>query len=161
MRSIAARVVCGLVLLAAVGCAHGELIQGTNIPDTEDNRAIVKTIEDYRLSVVNRDIDRLLMLASERYSEDSGTPRADDDYHYDGLKVVLTTRLSRVKSIRYDIDYRTIRKRAPNEVEVEVHINASFELVSESGDRYRNLDDLHHFILERNTKDRWKFLSGM
>jgi hypothetical protein len=48
-----------------------------------------------------------------------------------------------------------------NEAEVEVHLNGSFELLSENGERYRNIDDFHHFMLERTAKDRWKFLSGM
>jgi hypothetical protein len=125
------------------------------------NRAIVKTVEDYRQSLEMRDIDRLLMLASERYAEDAGTPRTDDDYRYDGLKHVLTTRLQRVRSIRYSIQYRNIRMLSSNEAEVEVHLNGSFEMSSENGERYRNIDDFHHFILERTTRDRWKFLSGM
>jgi hypothetical protein len=161
MRFTATGILCGLTLVAVVGCAHGDLIPGTNVPDTEVNREILKTIEDYRQSIENRDVDRLLMLASESYSEDSGTPRTDDDYRYDGLKTVLTTRLSRVRSIRYAIQYRNIRAISDRQVEVEVHLNGSFELMSESGDRYRNVDDFHHFILERNGKDRWKFLSGM
>jgi hypothetical protein len=150
-----------LTLAGGAACAHDDVIPGTNVPDTETNRAIIKTVEDYRSSIENRDVDRLLMLASEKYSEDSGTPRVDDDYRYDGLKHVLTTRLSRVRSIRYSIQYRNIHMVAPNEVEVEVHLNGSFELMSENGERYRNIDDYHHFMLERTAKDRWKFLSGM
>jgi len=150
-----------LALTGGAACAHDEVIPGTNVPDNETNRAIIKTVEDYRASIENRDDDRLLMLASDRYSEDSGTPRTDDDYRYDGLKNVLTTRLSRVRSIRYSIQYRNVRMFTPNEAEVEVHLNGSFELMSENGERYRNIDDFHHFILERTARDRWKFLSGM
>jgi hypothetical protein len=160
MRSFTFAVVLALFALGA-GCAHNEVIPGTNVVDTEVNRAIVKTVEEYRLSIENRDVDRLLMLASEKYSEDSGTPRTDDDYRYDGLKNVLTTRLSRVRSIRYTIQYRSIHMVSDNEAEVEVHLNGSFELMSENGERYRNIDDFHHFMLERTAKDRWKFLSGM
>jgi hypothetical protein len=156
-----ALVLVTLGLGLAAGCAHKSVIPGTNVADTEVNRAIVKTVEDYRQSIENRDVDRLLMLASDRYAEDSGTPRTDDDYHYDGLKHVLTNRLSRVRSIRYAIQYRNIRMVTDNQAEVEVHLNGSFELTSENGERYRNIDDFHHFMLERTTKDRWKFLSGM
>jgi hypothetical protein len=160
MRSIAT-IICALSVLAVVGCAHRDMIPGTTVIDTEVNREILKTVEDYRQSIEARDVDRLLMLASENYFEDGGTPRTDDDYHYDGLKTVLTTRLSRVRSIRYAIEYRNIRMLPNNKAEVEVHLNGSFELMSESGERYRNVDDFHHFILERNGKNRWKFLSGM
>lgn len=150
-----------LALALAAGCAGGNLIPGTTVKDTEVNRAILKTVEDYRSSLESRDVDRLLMLASERYAEDSGTPRPDDDYRYEGLKHVLTTRLSRVRSIRYSIQYRNIRMLSDKEAEVEVHLNGSFELMSESGERYRNVDDYHHFFLEKTGKERWKFLSGM
>ena len=154
-------IVCAFGLVGGAGCAHRDVIPGTNVVDNEVNRAIVKTVEDYRQAIESRDVDRLLMLASDRYSEDSGTPRTDDDYRYEGLKHVLTTRLSRVRSIRYTIQYRNIRMVSDNEAEVEVHLNGSFELMSENGERYRNIDDFHHFMLERTAKDRWKFLSGM
>jgi hypothetical protein len=161
MRSTVATIIFALSMLAGASCAHRELIPGTNVPDTEVNQEILKTVEDYRRSIEARDVERLLMLASENYFEDGGTPRTDDDYHFDGLKTVLTTRLSRVKSIRYAIEYRNVRMLSDNQAEVEVHLNGSFELMSESGERYRNVDDFHHFILDRNGKGRWKFLSGM
>jgi hypothetical protein len=153
--------VLGMAVLAVGGCAGGNVIPGTTVKDTEVNRAIIKAVEDYRSSLESRDVERLLMLASDRYAEDSGTPRPDDDYKYDGLKHVLTSRLSRVRSIRYSIQYRNIRMLGDKEAEVEVHLNGSFELMSESGERYRNIDDYHHFFLEKTGRDRWKFLSGM
>lgn len=161
MRKTLARLVCALSLSVGVGCAHRDVIPGTNVADTEVNREIVRTVEDYRQAIETRDVERLLMLASEKYAEDSGTPRTDDDYKYDGLKHVLTSRLSRVRSIRYTIQYRNVRMVSDHEAEVEVRLNGSFELVSENGERYRNIDDFHHFLLERTAKDRWKFLSGM
>jgi hypothetical protein len=161
MRKLLARLVCALSMALSAGCAHRDVIPGTNVADTEVNREIIKTVEDYRQSIESRDVERLLMLASEKYSEDSGTPRTDDDYKYDGLKHVLTNRLSRVRSIRYTIQYRNVRMISDREAEVEVHLNGSFELMSESGERYRNIDDFHHFFLERSARDRWKFLSGM
>lgn len=161
MRTLLGLFVCAVAGAAAGGCASGKVIPGTTVKDNEVNRAILKTVEDYRNSLETRDVERLLMLASERYFEDSGTPRPDDDYKYEGLRHVLKTRLSRVRSIRYSIQYRNIRMLSDKEAEVEVHLNGSFELMSESGERYRNIDDYHHFFLEKTGKDRWKFLSGM
>src|SRR5919205_4472069 len=123
MRSF--RLALVLAFAGGAGCAHNDVSPGTNVVDTEVNRAIIKTVEDYRQSIELRDVDRLLMLASDKYSEDSGTPRTDDDYRYDGLKQVLTTRLSRVRSIRYTIDYRNVRMISATQAEVEVHLNGS------------------------------------
>jgi hypothetical protein len=150
--------VCALGLVA--GCAQKQYIPGTTVTDSDANREIVKTVEQYRQALEARDIDRLMMLASEHYFEDSGTPRADDDYGYDGLKQVLATKLPRVRSLRYYIQYRNIRLDG-DRAEVEVFLNGAFELLSEAGERYRRVNDYHRFLLEHTQKDRWKFLSGM
>jgi hypothetical protein len=153
----------GLGLLAWLGCAHDRNIAGTSIPDTDQNRDLVQTIETYRQRLVERNVEGLLVLASPHYFEDSGTPQADDDYGYAGLRDVLTSRLSRLKAIRYEIEYRKVRYRG-NTAEVEVFLNGSFELSSDSGDRYRRVADYARFMLERvpgPNGPRWLFLSGM
>lgn len=150
----------GFGVLWGLGCAHGNKIPGTTVDDSQDNRAIIETIEEYRARLVERNVEGLLVLASERYFEDSGTPRADDDYGYDGLRRVLSSRLSRLRSLRYEIQYRKI-KWAKAHVEVEVYLNGAFELASDLGDRYRRVTDVHRFVLERTPKNKWKFLSGM
>jgi hypothetical protein len=155
-----ALVVAFALALAMGGCAHKEYIPGTTVVKSEENESILKTIEVYRARLQEKNVDGLLVLASERYLEDSGTPRADDDYGYDGLKKVLATRLSRLRTIRYEIQYRNV-KVTGNRAEVEVYLDGSFELASETGDRYRRVNDVHRFILERTANDKWKFLSGM
>lgn len=141
-------------------CATQEVFPGTTIPRTEENERIIRTIEDYRTRLVNRDPDGLLVLASQSYFEDSGTPRSDDDYGYEGLKQVLRSRLQRLHTIWYDIEYRKI-STSGDKAEVEVYLNGSFELATESGDRYRRVADYHHFKLQRDGNDNWKFLAGM
>jgi hypothetical protein len=150
----------GVMAGASAGCAHQEFFPGTNIVRSEQNRRIIEIVEQYRRRLLERNVTGLLALASPRYFEDSGTPRSDDDYGYEGLKQVLTTKLQRVKSLRYEIEYRQIRLDG-SKVEVDVFIDGSFELASaEGGDRYRRVNDYHRFVLE-NDNDKWKFLAGM
>jgi hypothetical protein len=151
----------GLLLLTSLGvaCAHPNFYPGTTILRTEDTQKILDTIDQYRTRLAERNVDGLFVMASEKYREDSGTPRSDDDYGYEGLRQVLKTRLSRVKSIWYEIDMRDIRIRG-QEADVDVFLNGSFELAAQSGDRYRRVNDYHRFVLEKQG-DRWKFLSGM
>jgi hypothetical protein len=148
-----------LTLATSAGCAHQEYFPGTTILRTEQNRKIIETVEQYRRRLLERNIEGLLVLASEKYFEDSGTPRSDDDYGYEGLKQVLTTKLQRVKSLRYDIEYRNIRVSGDT-AEVEVFLDGSFELAAESGDRYRRVLDYHRFILAQEN-DHWRFVRGM
>lgn len=148
-----------LPLVGASGCAHEDFFPGTTIRRTDQNRQIIETVEQYRRRLLERNVDGLLILASEKYFEDSGTPRSDDDYGYSGLKQVLSGKLQRVRSLRYDIEYRNIKVFGPR-AEVEVFLDGSFELASESGDRYRRVNDYHRFILEQEN-EKWKFVAGM
>jgi hypothetical protein len=145
--------------LAAGGCTHVDYFPGTQIPRTDQNRHIVETVEKYRVRLLERNVEGLLVLASDKYFEDSGTPRSDDDYGYDGLRGVLTAQLKRIKSMRYEIEYRSIKVRQ-NRAEVEVFLDGSFELAVDSGDRYRRVNDYHRFVLEEKD-EKWRFLSGM
>src|SRR5665213_1268176 len=122
LKIAAPRVAAALVLWvlgAAVGCAHHEYFPGTTILRSDENRKIIQTVEEYRQRLLTRNTVGLLALASQKYFEDSGTPRSDDDYGYDGLKKVLEQRLQRVKSLRYEIEYRNIRVTG-DQAEVEV-----------------------------------------
>ena len=149
-----------LFLGAGAGCAHHDYFPGTSIVRNEENRKIIQTIEEYRQRLMQRNVPGLLALASPRYFEDSGTPRSDDDYGYDGLRKVLQRQLPRVKSLRYDIEYRNIRVTG-TEAEVEVFLDGSFEIAApEAGDRYRRVNDYHRFLLDKEG-DEWKFLAGM
>jgi hypothetical protein len=150
--------------LLGIGCGHGEFLPGTTIPATEANREIISTIEDYRLRLVEKNVEGLLLLASDKYFEDSGTPQANDDYGYSGLAEILGSRLQRVQSIRYDIQYKKITIRGDGRAEVEAFLSGAFELEGEAGERYRRVSDFHRFVLERATdggSSKWKFVSGM
>jgi hypothetical protein len=160
LKIVAPGVLMLLAVGAVAGCAHREYFPGTTIVRSEENRKIIETVEKYRQRLLTRNTVGLLALASQKYFEDSGTPRSDDDYGYDGLKKVLEVRLQRVKSLRYEIEYRNIRVTG-DQAEVEVFLDGSFELgAAEAGDRYRRVNDYHRFLLEKES-DEWKFIAGM
>jgi hypothetical protein len=148
-----------LFSVGAGACAHTEYFPGTTILRNEENVKIIETIEQYRRRLLEHNVDGLLVLASQTYFEDSGTPRSDDDYGFEGLKQVLANKLKLVKSLRYEIEYRNINVRG-NRAEVEVFLDGSFELAAEAGDRYRRVNDYHRFVLEHEN-EQWKFVRGM
>jgi hypothetical protein len=149
---------------AGMGCGHGRYLPGTTILANETNRDIIDTVEEYRMKLAEKNVDGLLLLASEKYFEDGGTPRSDDDYGYSGLATILSGRLQRVESIRYDIQYKSIRMGSDGRAEVDAFLSGAFELQGEVGERYRRVNDFHRFVLERSTTGgtaKWKFVSGM
>ncbi len=151
--------VAALLFGGAGACAHTDYFPGTTILRNEDNIKIIETVEQYRRRMLEHNVEGLLVLASQTYFEDSGTPRSDDDYGYEGLKQVLQTKLKLVKSLRYEIEYRNINVNG-KQAEVEVFLDGSFELAAEAGDRYRRVNDYHRFVLEHEN-DQWKFVRGM
>jgi hypothetical protein len=147
------------LLAAAVGCATPHNIQGTRVVDTPENRAVLEVCEKYRHALEDRDAETLISLASPQYFEDSGTPKADDDYGYDGLKQVILARLAALKAVRYNIEYRTIDVHA-DKAHVDIRFDASFQIATEMGDRWERKQNEKRLELVNNGK-RWLFLSGM
>src|SRR5512142_662714 len=87
------------LVLAACG-AHAQYIGGTKIPDNDVNKSVLNAVEAYRSAVEKGDAQSLVLMASPKYSEDSGTPTIVDDYGFDGLQGVLATRFRAARDIR-------------------------------------------------------------
>jgi hypothetical protein len=135
------------------------MIPGTKVPATPENQAIVDVCERYRRALEARDQLTLMALASPNYWEDSGTPKPDDDYGYEGLKKVISDRLARLKSVRYDLEYRNVDVHG-NHAEVEVYIDASYQLATSGADQYKHFTEYNRLELEK-TGNRWLFTRGM
>ena len=145
---------------ALLGCATRGNIPNTKVPDTRENREIIDVCERYRKALEARDTATLLALASPNYFEDSGTPKADDDYGYEGLKKVISDRMKMLKSVRYEVEYRKVT-RTDRRAEVEIYIDASFQIASNNqADQYKRVTEYNRLELE-NDGLRWMFTSGM
>jgi len=147
--------------VTAIGCgSQTNYIPGTQVPRTDDNQTLINRIEDYRMAVERRDSAALLLMASKRYWEDSGTPGGSDDYGYQDLGEILTGRLQKVDSIRYSMKYMNIERKGPRAY-VDVLIDASFSLTDARGQEIRtDMRDQNQFVLEWDGK-QWMFLTGM
>lgn len=145
------------------GCATAPAIPGTLVPDTRANRQIIEVCEKYRRALEDRDADVLLGMASRQYFEDSGTPKAEDDYGYEGLRTIIATRLSSLKAVRYNIQYRRVAFNATGtRASVDIRYDASYQLLTELGDRWERKQSEKRLELEFD-KDRriWLFTTGM
>jgi hypothetical protein len=169
--------VTALCALGLGGCVKEQLIPYTRVVDTPQNREIVNVVERYRLAMERKDAAALLSMASPDYFEDSGTPTADDDYGYDGLRQIIQRRLAQVETIRYSMQYMKVDVRRSGcsnspaaAVErqrkqcliayVDVYFDGSFQIHTPQGDRWDRKQDPHRFELV-NDGSRWLFRRGM
>ncbi len=152
-----------LTLLTSLGsgCAKPPAyVAGTKIPESDENRQLIKIVERYRQAVERKDAGALLLMASKSYFEDGGTQSGKDDYGYEGLRDVLAGRFQAANSIRYSVRYVRIRRRGPRAF-VEIFVDASFSLVdSTGGERREEVRDQNLLVLIQEN-EKWKFVSGM
>jgi hypothetical protein len=148
-----------LLVTCAGGCATMNVIPGTKVSDTKANREILDICERYRHAMEERDATTLLALAHPNYYEDSGTPKGDDDYGYDGLKDVLSKRLAALKTLRYNIEYRKVAIEG-HHAQVDIRYDASFQIATEMGDRWERKQNDKRLELENDGK-RWLIIAGM
>src|SRR5688572_26369516 len=90
--------------------ARVEYIPGTSVARTGDNQTIINRVEDYRMAVERKDTAALLMMASKKYWEDAGTSGGSDDYGFQGLSEVLSSRFQQAEAIRYSMKYKSIKR---------------------------------------------------
>jgi hypothetical protein len=146
-------------LFSLEGCAIVPVIPGTKVPDNKINREILDVCEKYRHALEDKDSATLLTLAHPNYYEDSGTPKGDDDYGYEGLKEVLAKRLAALKTIRYNIEYRHVSIEGHHAL-VDIRYDASFQLATEMGDRWERKQNDKRLELENDGR-RWLIIAGM
>lgn len=159
--------VTGLVLtcvglfVVGVGCAGVKNIPGTQIRDNPQNRALIRVVEKYRRAMIRRDMGALMAMAHPHYYEHGGTHKGDDDYGYKGLLHVIKKRISQLETLRYMIKYRRVKWISSTQVEVEVYIDASFQLKLIKGQsKWSTYADYNKLVLIKH-KDRWLLIRGM
>jgi hypothetical protein len=158
------------VLLFAISACAAQVryVPGTRVPYSNNNDAVLKAVEDYRLAVERADVDALMLMAHKQYWETSGTPTGADDYGYDGLRNVLLTRFQKASEIRYSMRYVSVHQQCPGELQsgcraqVEVLVDASFSIIDAFGKPIRmDKRDQNQLVLEwDDNSHRWLFLSG-
>ena len=148
------------VVTLAFGCAKPKLIPNTKVRDTELNRAILQVVEKYRRAMEKLDAAGVLALTHPTYQDHAGTPQADDDIDYNGLRKLLATRFKRTTKVRYHIEYQAVDVKG-REAQVDTYIDATFEYREPSASpRWRRLTDYNRFHLLKDG-ETWRFVSGL
>ncbi|MSP58864.1 MAG: hypothetical protein EXR72_00720 [Myxococcales bacterium] len=148
-----------LALALGPACAAVHTIPGTTVADSRANRDLLQVCEKYRRALEERDAPTLLAMADPSYFEDSGTPKGDDDYGYEGLKKVIATRLQSLRSLRFNVEYRSIEVKGTR-AQIEIRYDASFQVATDMGDRWERKQNDKRLDLAYNGH-RWLFVAGM
>lgn len=153
-----------LVLLAAlfVTACSTRYIGNTRIEDTEENRQLLRVVEQYRRAFEDRDVERILALTSDHYFEDPGTPHdPSDDYDKAGLRERLQESFARVTEHRLEFQARKVGQGDDRQSGwVEFHFDYRYRLDLPGADAWRNQTDLNRIELRREGDD-WKIVSGL
>jgi len=133
-------------------------IPGTQIPDTEDSRAILKVMEQYRQALEARDAKTLQQLVSKSFRDNAGTEDPEDDLTYDNLPQALPALFSRLESPRVDLDVRRVDVRKNGVATVIYYWNASWR-VPGLLDRPQRESELEQMVLQRED-GQWRIVTG-
>ena len=152
--------IAALAALAATGCT-GAVIPGTEVEDTDDNRAIYEVVIAYRDAMQERDIDRDLAMTSPRYYENGGTTDTEaDDYGYETLRDVVLPKLrENVKAVQFRVLLRRVmvdEERAWADYEYFYR----FKFVEAGREAWDQKNDFNRLeFLREGTQ--WKIVSGL
>jgi hypothetical protein len=148
--------VCALVVFAA--CTPRN-IPGTQIPDTEDTRAILNVMEHYRASLEARDAKGVQLLVSKSFHDNVGTEDPQDDLTYANLPQALPALFSRLDSPRVDIEVRSVTLTKDGAAHVVYYWNASWRAPGLL-DRPQRDAELEQMVLQKEG-GQWLIVSGI
>jgi len=159
MRKLFSCVVLPLALLSMTGCGKS-FIPNTDVEDSSENRKVIAFCEDYRHAVEDKDVGRLLKMASPRYYEDGGNTNPEDDIDFDGLKDYLSSTFVKTQTIRYEIRYRNVKVSESKKIFVEYTFSASYRIPGLKGEEWKHTvaDNRLELIPDGET---FKILAGM
>jgi hypothetical protein len=148
--------VCALLVPAA--CAPRN-IPGTQLPDTQDSRAILDVMERYRSALEARDAKALQGLVSKSFRDNGGTEDPQDDLTYDNLPQALPALFSRMESPRVEMDIRRVDVKPNGSASVIYYWNASWKMPGLLEKAQRD-SELEQMVLQKEGGD-WKIVSGI
>jgi uncharacterized protein DUF4440 len=144
-------------LLVFVACTPRN-IAGTQIPDTEDARAILNVMERFRAALEARDAKALQGLVSKSFRDNSGTEDPADDLTHDNLPEALPALFSRIDAPRVDMDVRKVDVKKDGVATVIYYWNATWRAPGLLDKPQRN-SELEQMVLQKEN-GKWLIVSG-
>jgi hypothetical protein len=147
--------VCALLVLAACGPRN---IPGTQIADTNDSRAILKVMEQYRAALEARDAKALQGLISKSFRDNAGTDDPADDLSYENMSEALPALFSRIDPPRLTMDVRKVDVRSNGVATVIYYWNATWRAPGLLDKPQRDAE-LEQMVLQKE-EGQWRIVAG-
>ena len=146
-----------LPLLLAAACAPRR-IPGTELPDTDDTRAILAIMERYRTALEARDAKAIQALVAQDFKEDAGTETPDDDLTYANLPERLANGFPNLANPKGELNVRRVDVQDDTATAI-YYWNASWRLPSLTT-RAQSDSELEQMVFKK-TNGEWKIISGI
>ncbi len=166
--------ILALMLLLNVACASSHLRTEdfqqprafridaqANIPNTEQNRAVLETVNTYRQAMVRKDLKTLAsLIASNYYENASTTDDLSDDYGNERLPELLHEYLGQsVREMRYAMEIKQLTS-ALDTILVDYQYDISFRYEYAGREYWHSKNDVNRLTLVWED-DTWKIAGGL
>ncbi len=163
MRALLLLLVVGT--LTALGACKPELIAGTTVEDSEENRKVLEFLTRYQQAMQNRSVDDIVKLCAADYFEDNGNNDPKDDYNVDGLRAKLATHFKMTKELTLEVYVQTV-ERSQNDgavVAVAYRYNTRALVGFPSGDKWLTATEVNKIKLRPLADDEagFRIISGL
>ncbi|MEE2961230.1 MAG: nuclear transport factor 2 family protein [Myxococcota bacterium] len=148
-----------VALIFSIACAH-VTIPGTEVPDNEENRAILNVLADARTAMIKRDADALLSVVSTQYFETMGTPDDSDDYGYQEFKSDILPKTMEATQ-EMSLDFRVLEIQIEGQLaHADIRYKSRAHVVLPSGSSWNSNKEFSRIHLA-NESGKWRIISGL
>lgn len=148
-----------LIAVAMLGGCSPKRIPGTEIRDSPDTRAVVDTIEQYRIATERRDPAAVMALVSPTYYDNAGTSDPGDDLDAERLQKRLAEDYAKLTWVSLEIAIKRIDIEG-DRATAFIFFDERYRMRMKSGEVAKQASDIHRMQLVREANG-WRFVSGI
>jgi len=147
--------------LAVTGCKP-DLIPGTQVEDTEENRDVLVFLTRYQAAMQQKKVDDIVKLCAADYYETNGNEKPEDDYNLDGLRERLTKHFERTKELTLEVYVQQIEHQE-DVIGVAYRYNTRALVNFPSGDKWLTATEVNKIKLRKIADDEvgYRIVAGL
>jgi hypothetical protein len=152
-----------LLPVVGVGGCKPDLIPGTSVEDSEENRKVLTFLTRYQAAMQERSVDKVVALCAADYFEDNGNQEPKDDYNLDGLKSKLAEHFGRTKELVLEVYVQQIEHGQDDRMSVAYRYNTRALVGFPSGDKWLTATEVNKIVLRPVAGDEigYRIVSGL